>query len=347
MIPLVLSSSPPPNAGADVPRRDVETLADCLAAPVLYPPGGTDRSLFARVERRTATDWRQAFAALRQRRTVSVYVSLSEKVGIPLALLLPKNRADRPAHVLVAHHLTSANKRVLQAHTGYLSRFDRVVTLCTAQKTYLTNAVGWDNERVTVLIQGVDTRFWSPRTAPAGEYLLAVGRERRDYATLAAALRELPETRCVVVAGSPWSRHEAAVLPGDAPPNMTFRAGLSHAELRDLYAGASVVVVPVLADTDYAAGANGCLEAMAMGRPVIATTTPGLADYQTGDGSEPLVMPVAAGDPSALAAAIRALLPDTAGRERRARAGRGFAESAATVDGYAARIAVITRSLIR
>ena len=47
------------------------------------------------------------------------------------------------------------------------------------------------------------------------------------------------------------------------PGNVRFRQGLSYVELRELYRNARVVVVPVRAGTDYAAGVNGVLEAMA------------------------------------------------------------------------------------
>ncbi len=340
---LILSSTPAVLFDPDAPRADFRLLAETLGGAVLSAPAPGD-SLLARLEKRTAADLRQAIAALKERHRVSVYVSLSEKVGVPLAFLLPKARTERPAHVLIAHHLTSGNKRILQKRTGYLSRFDRIVALGTSQERYLAEA-GYNVRYVTRVRHAVDTRFWTPREAESGGYLLAVGRERRDYRTLALALHDLPDLHCTVVASSPWSRQGAADT-GGVPASMTYRKGLPYLELRDLYAGACLVVVPLETGTAYAAGATGCLEAMAMAKPTIVTATPGLIDYLTDDTGEPLVQTVPGSDSSTLAASIRALLADAPERERLAIAGRRFVESGANVDDYVQKIAAVVRAAI-
>ena len=349
MPPLILTSTPEAAAtGNDVrvaPRQDFLMLADAVKGTVLYPPATGNDTLFARIEKRLAADVRQAVAALKHRKTTSVYVSLSEKVGVPLAFLLPKNRANRPAHVLIAHNVTSANKVFLQKRTAYLSRFDAIIALGTSQAAYLTSDAGYSAANLTRVRHAVDATFWTPQTAPAtpAPYLLAVGRERRDYPMLADALRLLPEMSCVVVASSPWSRQagQSALAKDDAPPaNMTFRRGLSYPELRELYAGAAVVIVPLVAGTRYAAGATGLLEAMAMARPVVATATPGLTDYQVNDNGKPLACLVEPSAP-ALAAGIRALVGDAPRREALAHTGRRFVEAFANVDEYVAAIAAV------
>ena len=101
--------------------------------------------------------------------------------------------------------------------------------------------------------------------------------------------------------------------------------------MRELYAKASVVAVPLEPGTRYAAGVNGVLEAMAMGRPLVVTRTPGIADYL----DEGAVRSVHPGDPDALAEALSA--PD----EARGRAGRLRVESGWNLDGYIARLAEI------
>ncbi|MBC7805362.1 MAG: glycosyltransferase family 4 protein [Akkermansiaceae bacterium] len=358
MSSLILPSIPETLFEASAPRRDFLMLAETLGGSLLYPVNRDADSLLSRLEKRTATDVRQAFAALKRRRSVSVYVSLSEKVGIPLALLLPKSRHDRPAHILVGHRLTSPNKRQLQERTGYLHRFDRVIVLATTQSLYLTQEARYPAHRVTFVFDSVDTKFWFGSTppfgppappelgagGPKGGYLLAVGRERRDYETLASAVRQLPDLGAVVVASSPWSRATTAIIPGEIPPNMTLRKNLSPVELRGLYADASLVVVPLLAGTDYAAGVNACLEAMAMAKPVLATATPGLANYCRGDSGEELLATVPAGEPvGQLRAAIESLFADPTRCTRLARAGRQFAEQKANVDTYVASIASVVQ----
>jgi hypothetical protein len=62
------------------------------------PPKGI--GLVSKIEKFTASDLRQAITAFRQHSRVSVYISLSERIGLPLALLLSLKRMNIP-HVLV------------------------------------------------------------------------------------------------------------------------------------------------------------------------------------------------------------------------------------------------------
>ena len=351
MSPLVLTSTTESVPEVSAPRQDFLQIAEALKALVLYPPKSQPDSLLARLEKRTAADIRQAFAALKHRRTVSVYVSLSEKIGVPLAFLLPKSRHSRPAHVLIAHHLTSPNKRKLHKQTNYLSRFDRIIALGKSQLLYLAEEAGYPQEHIALISHAVDSVFWSPAhsvTTETGVDILAVGREKRDYETLANALRLLPEVSCVVVASSPWSRQASqAPLTGTPPPNMQFQRGLSYNQLRDLYARASLVIVPVEAGTTYAAGATGCLEAMAMARPVLATATPGLADYQHDNTGAELVATIPPGDPvPELRTAIESLLANPVRREQLAIAGRRFVENQASTDIYVRNVAQVVQEAL-
>jgi glycosyltransferase involved in cell wall biosynthesis len=375
--PLLLPSNAPPKSDAadPGPRLDFLALAAALDdAPLLYPPPAAP-GLMGKVEDKTASDLRQAWAAVRRRGTVGAYVSLSEKVGLPLALL--QGRRSRVPHVLIAHNLTSERKRRLQARTGWLHRFSRVVVLCREQERYLRNEAGLPPERVRFVYDKVDHRFWlpsppnplphavgegeqhhqttkvpsSPHSPPPpqrggggwGEratHILSVGRERRDYTTLVAAARLLPERKFVVVVSSPWSRQAGSGGEGQIPDNVCFRRGLPWDELRALYAGAAAVVVPLEAGTLYAAGVNGVLEAMAMGRPLVVTGTPGIADY-IDDGVNARVVPPA--DPAALADALRALLADINGSARLGANARAVVENGRNLDAYVAALMGIVR----
>jgi glycosyltransferase involved in cell wall biosynthesis len=153
----------------------------------------------------------------------------------------------------------------------------------------------------------VDTCFWRPcnDTAPELNTVLAVGRERRDYATLTSAARAMPEVRLEIVAGSPWARGRRDAFP-DVPSNVVVTpGGLTPAELRERYQRAAAVALPLEGGCLYAAGVNALLEAAAVGCPVVATQTPGLAEYTDG---RPDVRTVAPGDAPALAAALWAAL---------------------------------------
>ena len=234
LLPLVLPSNalPPTATGSGGPRTDFLELAAALdGAPLLYPFGGA------------ASDLRQAGKALRQRETVGAFVSLSEKVGVPLALL--SGQKPRVPHILVAHHLTSERKQQLQRQTRYLHRFSRIVVLCREQKRYLLEEVGLSPERVCFVYDKVDHQFFIPQVSKTQGGILSVGRERRDYSILLAAARLLPDKRFTIVSSSLWSQQKEEVGAKALPPNVRLLSWLDWEELRTLYAEAAVVVVPL------------------------------------------------------------------------------------------------------
>ena len=353
-VPLLLTSTPESavDRGDGVPRVDFLELARKLRAEYTFP--APTRGVLGLMERKTASDWRQAWQATR-RKDVSVYVSLSEKVGLPLALL----GTHGIPHVLLAHNLTSARKRAFQHRLRWLNRFDRIIVLCRAQERYLLEEVGLPSERVRRVYDKVDSAFWTgfgvrgsgfggsgsglPEPRTPNPLILSVGKERRDYETLVAAARCLPAVRFVIVASSPWSRRrEGSEEAATQPTNVVFRRGLSWSELRGLYAEARLVVVPIEKGTEYAAGVNAVLEAMAMGKPLVVSGTPGIADYVE-DGVN--ARSVAAGDADAMAAAIKNLLSAPEEAARLGRNARAVVDAGRNLDRYTEELAAIIREV--
>jgi len=70
---------------------------------------------------------------------------------------------------------------------------------------------------------------------------------------------------------------------------------------------AALVVVPLRAGLQYAAGVNGVLKAMAMGKALIVFATPGIADYVEDRVTARLVPP---GDTASLRGVVAELLAD-------------------------------------
>jgi glycosyltransferase involved in cell wall biosynthesis len=112
------------------------------------------------------------------------------------------------------------------------------------------------------------------------------------------------------------------VVAGDGPLRSRVpqaRGFVPHDELQRLYARAAVVACPSRREGFGVA----CLEAMAHGRPVVATGVGGLRDLVV-DGETGLVVPPR--DPAALRAALEALLADPVLRHRLGSAGRRRAQ---------------------
>jgi len=113
------------------------------------------------------------------------------------------------------------------------------------------------------------------------------------------------------------------VVAGDGPlrDRVPFARGfVQHDELHQLYARAAVVACPSRREGFGVA----CLEAMAHGRPVVATSVGGLLDLVV-DGETGIVVPPR--DPAALRSALERLLADPQLRRKLGAAGRDRART--------------------
>ena len=261
----------------------------------------------------------------------------------PLATLLPLAAAvrRRPRVVLLSYHVVAAweragarRRRLLRAS---LRAASVVTTAASAARDHLVERVPLDPRRVRVVHLGVDERWWTPLPPAPGGYVLAVGRDlARDYDTFARALESL-DARGVIVA------KQENMKGVRVPPNVDVRLDVSPREVRELYAGASCVVVPTVADSDprgtESSGTVALLEAMACARPTIVTDRIYLRDYVSADAT--VVVPP--DDPAALRAAVDAVRADPARAAAMGEAGRTQVEERHTTRLLAARLADVVR----
>jgi glycosyltransferase involved in cell wall biosynthesis len=110
---------------------------------------------------------------------------------------------------------------------------------------------------------------------------------------------------------------------------------MAYPALRDLYAAASVVVVPSRV-VDHPSGITTLFEGMAMGRAVVASDI-GAANHAVRDGANGVLVP--AGDALALRAAIVRLMQDAALRARLGNAARETIVSEFSYASYVRRFA--------
>jgi glycosyltransferase involved in cell wall biosynthesis len=285
-----------------------------------------------------------AVAATRLGRYDAVFTD-GEHLGLLLALAAGRAGFDRP-HLMLAHHLTSGRKkRVLNWMRGY-PRATRILLHSRHQLDIAARELGVPEAMMRIVPYYADTDFWRPLHSPEEPLIVAAGREHRDYVTLAAAVADLP-LQVFVAAGSAFSpKAKSSRWPKTWPANFEVEA-VDYHRLRQLYARASVVVVP-LVETDFQAGITVALEAMAMGKAVVVTETSGRSDAVV-DGVTGLVVPN--GDPSALRDAISRLMARPDERARLGRAARelvvgryGLGEYAATLAGHLNAVAGVSSS---
>ena len=340
--PLVLVSNPIIHSNGeakwDAPRQDYLEIGHLLGGDVVStePGDGFGRCLLHRFENVTRLNFSEAFWASRYLDRHTAVLSTSEKIAIPLAAILALKRQQVP-HVVIAHRLTSRFKHALFRMWPLHQSFSQVVCLSRAQADFAVNRMGLPPETVTFVYDKVDHRFFRPMPQAAGDYILAVGRERRDYQTLLAAVAGTG-LKLIIVASSLWTgRHR--MKADDVPENVTILRYIPHVDLRELYANARLVVTPLF-DVPYAAGVNATLEAMAMGKPHIVTRTAGICDYVVDEETGVYAPPE---DPLALRRQILRLWHSPADGRRLGANARQAVDDGMNLDTYSRRIAQLVQ----
>lgn len=180
---------------------------------------------------------------------------------------------------------------------------------------------------VHLLPHGVDLRRFRPQPIEAAEplRLLAVGRlvEKKGFNILLAAVArlKLPFRLCIIGEGPERERLSDVIKASGLADRVTLDGALTHAELPRAYAESHAVIVPSIQDSsgDRDGLPNVVLEAMACGRPVIASRISAIGCAITHSETGLLVPP---GEPLALASALEQLGLQPALREQLGRNGR-------------------------
>ncbi len=258
-----------------IPRSDyieiAEKLGGVFSGRNLSGAGWYGSAL--RLQKRLKIDILESTFAVLHASEYNAFLSTSEKMAVPLSLLLAAGGKPQP-HILIAHHISSKKKAQFFRLWKIHQRISQLICICRSQASYAVDRLNFPASKVTFIYDKVDHRFFHPLNEEVENYILAVGQEQRDYKTLAHAVSQTG-IRLVIVASSPWSTYS---VDFKKPENMTVLSHISYPELRRLYARARLVVTPLF-ETDYAAGANSTLEAMAMGKAVICSGTAGMSDY--------------------------------------------------------------------
>jgi len=301
-----------------------------------YAAVDRDNHPLVRLARKLGKDAALAAYGFVRRNQYDVIFSNGENVSIPLAGLFSLTR-KRPAHVLIGHHLSTPKKRLLLRRLH--RHMDAIFVYAKTQADYAVAQLGMAERKLRLIPFHADHRFYRPMSVNAKRMVSSAGMEWRDYPTLIDAVDGL-DVEVRLAAASPWSKHVNETEKRELPPNVSAKR-YSYAELRDLYAESTLVVVP-LYENDFQAGVTTLLEAMAMGKPVVITRTVGQRDV-VDDGKTGIYVDPA--DRQALRAAIVRLLDDPVEAERIGAGARRAIEQNMTLELWAERIAQVIREL--
>ncbi|SEP21631.1 glycosyltransferase [Trujillonella endophytica] len=204
-----------------------------------------------------------------------------------------------------------------------LCRTVRHVVATCSDEVFELRRLGLSHERVTIVPCGVDTEVFSPQgpvapRTPGRQRLLVLGRlvERKGQDDAVRALAVVPGAELVVVGGPPRDeldrdpevrRLRAVAAGAGVAERLRFTGAVARTDVPAWIRSADVV----LAVPWYEPFGITPLEAMACGRPVVATAVGGLVDSVADGVTGDLVPPR---DPVALGAVLAALLADDARR---------------------------------
>lgn len=210
-----------------------------------------------------------------------------------------------------------SSKRIIQSQAD---RSAQIATVATSVAEELADYYGVDD--AVVVGNGVNPEEFTPDEADDGErYLLYVGRlgHRKgieDLVTAAESVLESNDVRLKIVGKGPLrDKLTEMVRERGIEDRVEFLGHVDRDRLVSLYQRATVHVVP----SHYEGLPTVLLEAMACGRPVVATAVSGSLDVLVDDTNGVLVPPRS---PEAMATALNELLDDPARQERLGRAAR-------------------------
>lgn len=208
-------------------------------------------------------------------------------------------------------------------------RIDRLIVYSRMERQLYADTFGIADDRLAFMRWGVAPPIVRalPRTIDR-PYVVAIGGEARDYATLCSAARLLPALAFVLVV-RPYS-----VKGIDVPANVDVRVNLPWDETWSLLWHADAGLVP-LRSAQTPNGHVTLIGGMHIGKAQVITDSAGIHDYVEHERTSLLVPPQ---DANAFAAAIERLLDDRALRDRLGQAAQAFAaehcSEAVTVEGF-------------
>ena len=252
---------------------------------------------------------RQAWRLLKLRRKFDAVVTMGPRpslaYGLLCALLRVPSKQILTEVFLDAAHPDALGWRFKTALFRLVARRALgILTNSSGEVALIARRFGLPEDRLRFV--PMHTTIAEPQAVADNDgSVLSIGRTLRDLEALADAARRVAAP-FVVVAGA------ADRLPEPLPANVRVLRDVPLAESHALLRRAAVVAIPLL-PAERSTGQVVLFEAMALGKPVVATRAVGTVDYVR-DGENGLL--VAPGDAAALAEAIERLLrnPDLARR---------------------------------
>jgi glycosyltransferase involved in cell wall biosynthesis len=223
-------------------------------------------------------------------------------------------------------------KRTLM--TRAFAKVNRFVVFSRAERDLYADYFNLPREKFDVKLWGVGQPEVaaapdSPTEPQANQYLCAIGGNRRDYATLMAAMAQLPRIPMVVVA-RPHNLRGLSV-----PPNVTLRCDIPLPQAMLILNRSRFMVLPLDSST-VPCGHVTLVAAMHLEKTFIVTRSAGIADYLANPATaRPNGIACDVASPQSLADAVQSLWNDPTRASELGRNAKDFAQTYCTEESMA------------
>ncbi len=271
-----------------------------------------------------------------------VYGELALRVFPDRALVISRHNDDRFRRWLPLRWVFSPSLR----------RAGQIIAISRAVRRFLVDVEGAAAEKVEVIPYGLDTEAFT-RSAHPGAFRKEIGAHSEELIGFVGRLTRqkgvdvLLHAFAQVEKGHPSAR---LILAGDGPDRPALMRLAQSLELRRaMFLGWRDDAADIMADVDLLVVPSRwegfglvALEAMALGKPIVASRVSALPEIIVPEETGLLVSP---GDPVELAGSIRTLLSDRQRADRMGRAGKARVKKDFTVERMAQHTAQVYRSL--
>ncbi|MCX6735919.1 MAG: glycosyltransferase family 4 protein [Candidatus Parcubacteria bacterium] len=212
-----------------------------------------------------------------------------------------------------------------------VSRSSGIVTISREGAEEIKKAFPQLKEKTQFIPLGTDTKWFAPQSIQEKNLIFSPGRDPgRDYKTFFEAVRGIPAQ--VIITAKPQKLKKYSLPENVKPSDLTAK------EMVDMYAKAKIVVLPLHISDEYynAMGCSTLVEAMAMGKAIIATRSATMESYIQ-DGENGILVPQ--NDALAFRKAINELLSDPDKRKRLGEGARKFTVQYSEAEKFAKNLA--------
>ena len=221
-----------------------------------------------------------------------------------VAFIQTMTGCHRPRHIILQFIMREKNDSLRSKMKYAFMRWcfvsvDRFICSSRSECKYYGEVFGLDGEKFHYIPFHSDPYLLTCQTKKEEGFLLSAGRTFRDYTTLLAAFKNLEVPLRIVASRS-------SIDPREATRNVEIQYDLPGPELIDLMSRCMAVVLP-LENRMISIGQSVLLQAMTLGKAVIATRVNGTEDYIEHMKTGILVPP---NDPGAIQAAVSMLIGD-------------------------------------